>query len=216
MDTPTSNKNIPAARHRERQKAETRALILEAARDLFERAGFEKTTMRALAARTQMGYGTIFKHFSNKRELLAGCLYEQIEGVLVEAVATMPADAGLKNQFMHVAAQLIRHYAQRPKLSKTLIEHLVVVDGSWKDTIDRQVDRFFRFLDDLIQSAKNSGEIRNDIENSLFALSFFSTYLSTLAFSLREPEFDPDKTIKTLDRLLDLHMQGVYPIRRIQ
>ena len=209
MDNKSLNKNSPVTNHRQFQKSETRRLILKAARDLFEKYGFEKTTMRALSAKTHMGYGTIFKHFSNKQELLAACLYEQIENVLIKAVETLPTNSGLKPQFMHVASRLIRHYAERPKLSKTLIEHMVVLDGSWKDKMDSQVDSFLRFLDDLIQNSKNRGEIRKDIENSLLSLSFFSIYLSTLALSLREQKFDPEKTITMIDRLLDLQMNGV-------
>ncbi|MBI9086045.1 MAG: TetR/AcrR family transcriptional regulator [Desulfobacterales bacterium] len=198
----------PAATHRENQKAQTRALILETARNLFEEAGFEKATMRAIAARAQMGYGTIFKHFTNKRDLLAACLHDAIDATLADAFESLPAEAGLRQQFIHLARALIHHYGRRPQLSRTLIEGMIHVDGTWKTALDGQVNRFLVTLEDLVQTAKNRGEIRDDVESALLALSLFSTYLIILAMSLRAARFDPEQTIHTLDQLVDLHLTG--------
>jgi AcrR family transcriptional regulator len=206
MTSPTDSQ--PAGTHRERQKAETKAIILDTARNLFEELGFEKTTMRTLATRARMGYGTIFKHFANKQDLLAACLYEEIEGALTGALKTVPDERGLGDQFMHLAGALIRHYGQRPQLSKILIEQMIHVDGSWKTALDDQVNRFLATLEALIHAARDRGEIRADVPADLLALSFFSTYLAILAMSLRGPEFDPEQTVRALDQLIHLHLKG--------
>ena len=206
-----SGPKAPGAIHRKKQKAQTRDLILTTARNLFEKKGFEKTTMRIIAAETQMGYGTVFKHFANKQELLAVCLHEDIETVLVDAFATLPKTERLKPRFMHIASNLIRHYALRPQLSKTLIEQIILVNGSSKSILDNQVNRFLKMLGSLIQESKACGAIREDIDDNLLSLSLFTTYIATLAFSLRQSQFDPEQTIDTLDRLIDLHMSGISP-----
>ncbi len=45
---------------REKNREETRRVILDTAYALFEEKGYEKMTMRELAARAGVGLGTIF------------------------------------------------------------------------------------------------------------------------------------------------------------
>ncbi len=56
---------------RARQRAETRKMILEAARELFVSVGYEGTTMRAIAERIEYTPTAIYHHFRNKQALLA-------------------------------------------------------------------------------------------------------------------------------------------------
>lgn len=55
---------------RERQKAETRQLILDAARELFVVDGVEATTMRAIAAKIGYTPTAIYHHFQDKDTLI--------------------------------------------------------------------------------------------------------------------------------------------------
>lgn len=55
---------------RERQKAETRQSILDAARELFVSEGGEATTMRAIAARIGYTPTAIYHHFRDKDALI--------------------------------------------------------------------------------------------------------------------------------------------------
>jgi AcrR family transcriptional regulator len=67
----SSESPSPAARaRRERQREETRARILEAARELFVDKGVEATTMRAIAARIEYTPTAIYHHFRDKGALL--------------------------------------------------------------------------------------------------------------------------------------------------
>lgn len=55
---------------RERQKAETRQAILDAARELFVTEGVEATTMRAIAAKIGYTPTAIYHHFRDKDALI--------------------------------------------------------------------------------------------------------------------------------------------------
>ncbi|HEV8305313.1 MAG TPA: TetR/AcrR family transcriptional regulator [Gemmatimonadales bacterium] len=55
---------------RSRERVETRQRILEAAREMFVRLGYEATTMRAIAERIEYTATAIYHHFRNKEELL--------------------------------------------------------------------------------------------------------------------------------------------------
>jgi AcrR family transcriptional regulator len=55
---------------RTRERAETRERILDAAREMFVRHGYEATTMRAIAAGIEYTPTAIYHHFRNKEALL--------------------------------------------------------------------------------------------------------------------------------------------------
>jgi AcrR family transcriptional regulator len=61
----------PSAARRERERQETRERILDAARELFVREGFEKVTMRAIADRIEYTPTAIYHHFADKESLIA-------------------------------------------------------------------------------------------------------------------------------------------------
>jgi len=65
-----SAKPTPSLARREREKAETRRLILGAARALFTREGYESTTMRAIATRIGYTATAIYHHFADKEALM--------------------------------------------------------------------------------------------------------------------------------------------------
>lgn len=53
------------------RKAATREAVIAAARGLFDRDGYEATTIRAIAAAAGMSTGAVFAHFEGKAELWA-------------------------------------------------------------------------------------------------------------------------------------------------
>ena len=67
MSAPAS----PSVLRRDRERAETRRLILEAARRLFVRDGYEGTTMRGIAAEIGYTATAIYHHFKDKDALVA-------------------------------------------------------------------------------------------------------------------------------------------------
>jgi AcrR family transcriptional regulator len=56
---------------RTRERADVRQRILDAAREMFVRQGYEATTMRAIADRIEYTPTAIYHHFRNKEALLA-------------------------------------------------------------------------------------------------------------------------------------------------
>ncbi len=59
-----------SAERRQRESADTRQRIVDAARDLFVRKGYEATSMRAIADRIEYTPTAIYHHFESKEALL--------------------------------------------------------------------------------------------------------------------------------------------------
>src|SRR5882757_3877384 len=55
---------------RDRKRERTRRAIVEAATELFERQGYDETTIADIAAAAEIGTRTFFSYFATKEELL--------------------------------------------------------------------------------------------------------------------------------------------------
>ena len=199
----------PAGTLRQQQKERTRALILDTARNLFEANGFDKTTIRMVATEAGIGLGTISGHFADKTSLLAASLYDGLEQTLAELLAAFPQDAPICDQFLHLARGFYQNYARRPDLSKVLIKEILFISGEWGEILDRQLERFLTLLTQLIEDAREKGEIRPDADCQQVASIFFSHYMSTLVWHFRAPEFDPEAALGTLAAALRITMAGI-------
>lgn len=66
-----ATRSLPSHERRERERAETRRRILEAARQMFVESGFEASTMRSIAAKVGYTATAVYHHFKDKDALVA-------------------------------------------------------------------------------------------------------------------------------------------------
>lgn len=71
--------DAPPAAAPSRRGEETRARIVEAALELVQERGYEKTTMRAVAAEAGVSLGNAYYYFASKEHLVQG-FYDRIQG----------------------------------------------------------------------------------------------------------------------------------------
>ncbi len=200
----------PVGRRKEQMKLETRALILNSARSLFEEEGYEKTTMRLVAHRAGIGLGTIFKHFPGKSALLAAAFYEDINAVVITAFQDVPGELPMGEQLLHVFSHFYRYYAKRPALSKELLKKILFIeDNEWNQQLAGQVATLTTKLGELLRQGQNRGELRPEVNCETAAFSFFAQYLFVLLTCFNLPQFDPDQALNMLEIFVKNLFKGV-------
>lgn len=192
------------------QKEKTRALLLACARELFEEQGFEATSTRALAKRAGVSVGTVFAHFPDKPSIVAAAFYEDIERTLTEAFDTLPADAAVLEQLMHVAGALFAYYnAQHPSLSRALLREAMLGQSAWSERLDAQAQSFIMRLAALIQRGQERGELREDAAAVEVAGAFFSMYVMVVLAGVNGFYSGVDQQVQALRRSARLLWEGV-------
>jgi AcrR family transcriptional regulator len=194
---------------RQQQKAETRLLILNSARTLFEKTGYERTTIRTVASHAGVGLGTIFTHFPDKAALLAAALHDNLETAITQALNTVPHEAGVREQLIHIASALYTHYGKNPELGRILIKNILFVTGPSRQAMDEMETRFFTMASQLISDGKTTGEIRDDADSDLAAENFFAHYIYVLLMELSKPVFDPRFATERLQLFLNQTFIGI-------
>ena len=194
----------PVGKRREKQKAETYALILESARFLFDTKGFEKTTIRIVASHAEIGLGTIYKHFKNKTSLLAAAFHDDLVRLFGEATNTIPDDVSIQEQFIHLVGFNCRYYTSRPTLSREYLSHIAFADDEWLGKIGVFEESYLKKVTVLVCSAQQRGEINAEKNCRFVALSFMADYFFVLGdLFLRQKINNPEQMLSFLKKMID-------------
>ena len=191
---------------RQIQKEETRRIILAAAYSLFGLKGYEKTTMRELADRADVGLGTIFKHFPDKPSLLVSTFREDFEAVIQNSFDTIPA-SNIKMQLTHIVAELYEFFGHNPSFSRILIKEVAFLDGSYGEMLTEKAHVFHEKIGGLLKKAVERGELDHTKGIRDLTFTFMSFFLLGLIGGLRESEFNVKKQTLFFASLLDNHLQ---------
>ena len=206
-------KEVSSGNRRQTQKEETRKLIMENSRDLFNELGFDKTSTRAIALRAGVGVGTVFSHFPDKSSLLIAVLLDDLNATQADAMKSVPEKSPVCDRFLHLARFFYTYYAKRPDLSRTLLKELWFVKGEWGEKLTAQAFEFVFLVGNMLEQAKKRGEIRPETDTLLCARAFFSHYLIVLYEGLNSPDIDVETMIGTLKGLLEQLLAGVGQTR---
>lgn len=197
-------KSAPVGKRREKQKAQTRELILDSTRTLLEHHGYDKTTIRAVAAHAEIGLGTLYKHFSNKRTLFSAAFSGDLEKLFDNAMASLPASRPFKQQFIHIARSFYTYYTSRPALTKVYLTNLFLMDKDELAAINAFDETFAEKITSLVEQARQRGEIAADKNSGFVTLSLMADYFFVLGnFFLRYDVTDPEELIAILTGMMD-------------
>ncbi len=211
----TSTLAIPAGR-RERQKYERERRILAAARRLFDRKGYDGTSMENVAARAGLAVGTLYNYFPSKEELLFAISRADTEPLLRigEAILADPPDdpAEAIGALTEVMVQGITAGERR------LWRELFVASIAAPDTLGARLFaldlRLIAQLTTMIERLKARGAIDASVDSSRAAGLFYGICLTwSIAFATRD-----DVTIETMraeiSESVRITVHGILPRNR--
>jgi AcrR family transcriptional regulator len=199
----------PPSQRRAKATAETRRLILAAAKELYLEHGSANPSSRLLAERAGVAEGTVFAHFPDKATLLAAALHDDLEEALSTARATLPDDASCREKLLRVAAALYAYYAKRPALSRALVRESLFLGGEWGWRVAETVQRFTGYAAGLAEDAKAAGEYARDADAAAFAKAFFSAYFFELVSALSVEPYNELGAVQALDAQLAFLERGM-------
>lgn len=192
-------------RRRDAQKEATRAKILAVARVHFERDGFDGASVRAIAADAGVAAGTVLLHFTDKRDLLHAALFDDLTRVIDAALASKTRGR-VEARLRALARPFFAYYAERPKLSKTLLAEALFAAPPWNERFSAQVTRVHAHIVGLVTDAKARDELPAEVDGPLVGAAFFSFYYFALLGWVQGALGDP---VPLFERLLSEHLRGV-------
>jgi AcrR family transcriptional regulator len=178
---------------RERQKAERRRRIEAAAREVFREKGYEAATTREIAERAEVSIGTLFAYAADKRELLVMVYRDELHELTEATFETVPLDAPLLEQLMHVLTPRYAYWNADPKLARHAVRETFASNYSPTEgppggerTSPEQLLR--QRLVQLIAAGQRDGHVLASEDPELIARVVLDIYLSENRSWLAEAE----------------------------
>ncbi|MCG8333894.1 MAG: TetR/AcrR family transcriptional regulator [Proteobacteria bacterium] len=183
---PGAQKN-PVGTRRQKQKSDTRDLILKIALNHFEKNGYSKTTIRGIASDAGIAVGTIFSHFKDKFSLLADLIYNDLEAEMWKAIDSIPSRKPIHDQFNHCAKHFYSYWMKNPDLTKSFLVELVLSSSEWTQRFDVQIGLFLQHFEKKLEIMKKKGQIKTTVDSQIAVASFWSHYFLVLVTEFRNP-----------------------------
>jgi len=194
---------------RERNKREKRARLLRAARELFERKGFEGATAREICRRARIGTGTLFLYARDKRDLLLQAFQEDAQALWAEARSRSAERDSLVDALLDLFGRFFAYYDQHPALARGLAAHLfAAAEGGEAAALDAQ---FLAHVTALVERAQVRGEVRRDRAAALLASACFAHYTRWMLAWLVTRSVSRAEAEAGLRATLQLQLEGLRP-----
>jgi AcrR family transcriptional regulator len=174
---PTRAPSSPTANRRERAKGAKRARIIEAARQLFAEKGFTATTTQEIAARADVGTGTLFLYAQTKEDLLVMVFRDEIVDISRRSFKGALKNASLLDQLMFVFRTMVRYHDRDIEISRVLMRQVTVAANVERlADVKAMLDVVREGISKLIAPHLQSGRLRTDIDLIDAAEVLFAVY----------------------------------------
>lgn len=191
---------------RERQRAETRERVFEAAVAEFQRAGVAAASIDRIAKTAGVVRGTFYFHFPTKEHVLLE-MRARSERDIVARLAALRTDAAPLGDALHAVVGAILEAQMEvddPRLTRDALAMYVREPVAPNAADDR-----FPLLGEMVlhfAAAAESGGVRCDLPPERMALMFLTAMFGFLATSVEDAE-----RRAALDALVDVFLRGVAP-----
>ncbi len=190
-------------------EAQTRNRILEAARRLFAKQGFDGTTTRDLAQAAGVAEGTLFRHFVNKKAILIEVATQGWVEILTDLLTELSEMGSYK-----AVAQVMRNRMWNLQKNSDLMRVCFMEAQFHPDLRDRVqsevIDKMTDVAEAFFQTAIEKG-IYRQMDPKLVARVFLGMF-AVAGFSyntLIEPEASPQQMQDMAEGLADIFLNGV-------
>jgi len=199
------DQSTPSKARRERDKAETRRRILEAARELFAHEGYAQTSMRRIADSIGYTATAIYHHFQDKDALLNELCFNDFRA-LNDALRGMEAIDDPITKLRLMGQNYVKFAITHPQQFRFMFLIERPIPGPDKITIDPTEDGY-AFLLANIKEAMDRGLFRPELTDAeMVAQAVWSSVHGLAAIHVNLPSKghpwlelrDPDETARLM------------------
>ncbi len=197
---------------RARNKAAKLQKISRAARQLFIRRGYDATTLRQIAAKADVGLGTLFSYATDKRDLLFLIINDDIEAMNRDAFTRAPKDVPLLDQLVGIFRRFFEFFGEQPNLSRIILKELTFyAAGPQAQRFQRSRAGVLQCLAEVVAEAQRQGRIGSGEDPHEIAYTIFSIYAAEIRQWLGSATLDLEQGLYALRRHFRLLIAGLDP-----
>lgn len=117
----TEQAKVRPLNRRQAAKARTREKVLDSAKNLFEKKGYEQTTIRGIAKEAHMSTGAVFANFDDKLDLFAAVLSREYSRLVDSMDASIDKTGAVSETLLQLCMSDYLFCDERDQLAAILI-----------------------------------------------------------------------------------------------
>ncbi len=173
---------------RERKKRELRTRIYEAARQLFQKHGFEATTVAQIAELADVAPATFFNHFPSKSAVLAEMTSEVGDHLQTLVDAQLERPATTQQRILGFADSVATNVAAAPGLARDVL--LELMRGRARPGEDAPyLSPVHEPFAVIIRDGQAAGQVRVDLDAIFLAEMVLGALNVAITHWMNDPEF---------------------------
>lgn len=186
------------------RRAQTRQKLMAAAKALFERQGFDITSVDQIVAEANVAKGTFYQYFEAKLDVLMAIEREAGAKPINEALAQVAAGAPAWPILEAYLDHLAEFFEAREKIAEAIVLSSLRTVGD--DNAERAQPSGRDFIASLLQAAQQQGAIRADMKLGELGLQIGGFITMTVLAWSRNPR--PHVLKASFKRSLKLFLEG--------
>jgi len=154
---------VPAPAAPAKSHAQRTTAILDAARTVFSRHGFDSATIDGVAAEAGIAKGTVYLYFKSKDDLYVAALVRNVKDLSQTAREQMAAERGLREKiaaFLRVRVEYARKHEDFLRIYLAEHGNMFVKTPACKE-LQRIARENLTHLASVVEEAQDAGEIRD-------------------------------------------------------
>lgn len=197
---------------RESKKEATKKKILEVSLKLFQSEGFEKTTMRDIAAKCGIALGTTYNYFPTKEHIALYFFERALEEVMARYRREAPPKASLEEKLFLLLSIELEQLAPYEAFMH-LVVATAVVPGSrlhpFSADSQRLKSKYLEFAGRIFEEAQARGELRTYGFDAMLRSAFWILKMGLILFWLGDASPRKEDTFVLLDKSLRFVLEGL-------
>jgi len=122
----------------------------------------------------------LFLYASDKRDLLCLVMHDRLATVLDARFETMPRNAPLLDQLMHVFRGIFQMYGEHPSVGAAFVRYFPGADGPNGQKVNAFTFAFLHRIAQLVRDKQVHGEVGAEVDPFQAAVNVFSLYFGAL------------------------------------
>jgi AcrR family transcriptional regulator len=189
-----------------------RQRIQTAARQLFSRRGYDEASLREIAARADVGLGTLFHYAHDKRDLVFLIFNEELAAVIHDGLLAPRDGQPIVEQLLEVFATHYHFYKKDVALARILMRELIFYsEGMHSAEFLGNRRKLLIGLRRLIRTAQAEGQLCSDEDPRAIAQLIFFIFAAQIRWWIAGSNPEVSAGLNDLRRLLRMMIGGVGP-----
>lgn len=178
----------PGTSRRERRKREVRDRIVQAAARLFQRQGFEATTVDQIAEAADVAQKTFFNHFPTKHAAFRELAHERVDRLHQRLQEERERPAATPEKLKHCFLRMAEEIDQSNRLARELVVELMRTTPPM-GAGSAELSKLHASFGALLEDGRRAGDVRLDWDLDFLVEMVVGLYMTVMIHWASAPAY---------------------------